>query len=260
LWHNVLTMDIRIAEKLAKNLLNQHGLGSTWRFEFDSARSRFGSCFYSKNLITLSKALVAVNEEAEVRDTILHEIAHALAGGKAKHGLAWKIQCIKIGARPERCYSTTNVATVTTEWRAECPRCGEVQTVKMRRRPQDYSCLGCFKAGRAEAAARGGGFNIGDYNVRWTKVADVVVVPKNKQWPHVPLHESVTHVPVVAQPVAVRSFDAAEAIRLYQSGLSVPDIAVRFGYRRNQGNNRIRTALMKAGVYKTVPVDFQAAK
>ena len=34
----------------------------------------------------------------EVRDTILHEIAHALAGAKAKHGPAWKAIARRLGA------------------------------------------------------------------------------------------------------------------------------------------------------------------
>ena len=37
----------------------------------------------------------------EVRDTILHEIAHALAGAKARHGPAWKAIAKRLGATPK---------------------------------------------------------------------------------------------------------------------------------------------------------------
>jgi hypothetical protein len=52
----------------------------------DSAVRRFGTCRYSRKLITLSRQLIELNDQARVLDTILHEIAHALAGPKTGHG------------------------------------------------------------------------------------------------------------------------------------------------------------------------------
>jgi len=46
------------------------------------------------------------------------------------------------------------------------------------------------------------------------------------------------------------NFDSARAVALYQGGMKVIDIAVELGYPRGSGNNRVRTALEKAGVYK----------
>jgi len=37
----------------------------------------------------------------QLRDTVLHEIAHVIAGIKAGHRAAWKAVAIKIGAKPE---------------------------------------------------------------------------------------------------------------------------------------------------------------
>ena len=39
------------------------------------------------------------NEE-EIRDTVLHEIAHAIAGPEAGHGPLWKATARRIGATP----------------------------------------------------------------------------------------------------------------------------------------------------------------
>lgn len=38
-----------------------------------------------------------------IRDTILHEIAHALVGPNHCHDLVWKAKCLEIGATPRRC-------------------------------------------------------------------------------------------------------------------------------------------------------------
>ena len=73
----------------ANRLLVEHGLAQQgWRFKFDRARLRAGQCRYRSKTITLSKHYVALNvttRPEEVLDTILHEIAHALAGGRHGH-------------------------------------------------------------------------------------------------------------------------------------------------------------------------------
>ena len=60
-------------------------------------------CRYGTRTIELSVFLVDRNGPEEVRDTILHEIAHALVGPGHGHDAVWKRQCIEIGARPVRC-------------------------------------------------------------------------------------------------------------------------------------------------------------
>jgi predicted SprT family Zn-dependent metalloprotease len=88
--------------------MNRHGLAD-WAFRFDHARRRFGSCRMRAKLITLSRMLTLLNSETQVRDTILHEIAHVLTPGDG-HGQRWKDKCVEIGARPERCYDDDDVA------------------------------------------------------------------------------------------------------------------------------------------------------
>ena len=67
------------ARKLAHDLMRLHKLPAAWSFQFDRSKVRFGKCNYAKKEISLSQHLVQLNTETEVRDTILHEIAHALA-------------------------------------------------------------------------------------------------------------------------------------------------------------------------------------
>ena len=70
-------MDTRDALALARRLLAEHGL-SGWTVGLDRAKTRAGACHYSRRLITLSAPLTRLHTEDDVRDTILHEIAHAL--------------------------------------------------------------------------------------------------------------------------------------------------------------------------------------
>jgi predicted SprT family Zn-dependent metalloprotease len=118
-------MNLYAARDLARSLMAEHGLGG-WIFRFDHARRRFGSCAPTKKRITLSRPLTLLNDEAEVRDTILHEIAHALAPGDG-HGRAWKAACARLGARPVRCYTDEMVVSPprrAAPYQVGCPRCG----------------------------------------------------------------------------------------------------------------------------------------
>ena len=91
--------------------MRQHGLfDAGWRFRFDHARRRFGCCRYGSKVITLSRPLTLLNGEPEVRDTLLHEIAHALCPDEG-HGPRWQEKCREIGARPRRCYDDQSVAS-----------------------------------------------------------------------------------------------------------------------------------------------------
>lgn len=69
-------MDTTAAEQLARELMAKHKLFE-WRFEWDGALTRCGYCRYSDKIISLSKPYAELNDIEHVRNTILHEIAHA---------------------------------------------------------------------------------------------------------------------------------------------------------------------------------------
>jgi predicted SprT family Zn-dependent metalloprotease len=81
-----------------------------------------GLCVYSRRTIELSIHFVERNPEEEIRDTILHEIAHALVGHRHGHGPVWKKKCLEIGARPVRCGQAEMPAG---QWKASCGSCGK---------------------------------------------------------------------------------------------------------------------------------------
>src|SRR5689334_16215777 len=136
-------MNLYEASHLAKDLMSQHGL-SDWRFTFDHARRRFGKCDYTNRRITLSRPLTLLNGLDEVRDTILHEIAHALCP-KDGHGPRWRATCRKIGARPLRCYTDASVVSPprrAAPYHFGCPTCN--WWVERRRRSRRaYLCKLC---------------------------------------------------------------------------------------------------------------------
>lgn len=110
-------MNLIIAERMARKLMLDHGLYG-WNFKWDNAARRFGQCDYSKATISMSKQLTVQRTEAAVRNTILHEIAHALTPG-AGHGPKWRAKALAIGCSGERCSSDS--VQVKANWRGICP-------------------------------------------------------------------------------------------------------------------------------------------
>ena len=121
-------MNLAHAQHLAESLMQSHGLiKQGWRFQFDTAKRRFGVCKYGSKIIGLSAPLTNANDDAQVTDTILHEIAHALTPGHG-HDSVWKAKCVEIGCRPERCYTEENTNVIAGKYRAVCGGCGKTHT------------------------------------------------------------------------------------------------------------------------------------
>ena len=99
-------MILQEAETLALLHMEEWGINNKFTFEFEDCKSTLGRCHFLKKKITLSKWYAELNDEEEIEDTILHEIAHALAWINNKcrgHGKVWKDWARKVGANPQRC-------------------------------------------------------------------------------------------------------------------------------------------------------------
>lgn len=90
---------LRAVATLARDLMDAHGLES-WTLAFVEARRRLGDCSYQHRLIRIARHHAIEDPEADIRDTVLHKIAHALAGPEAHHGPLWKAIARRIGATP----------------------------------------------------------------------------------------------------------------------------------------------------------------
>lgn len=122
-------MNLQQAYSLATNLLKEHGLSQRgWIIQFDHAKRRFGQCRYRSRVISLSRPLTDANDFERVKDTILHEIAHALVGPGHGHDSVWKRKCVEIGAKPERCFTEEDTNIIAGKYRAVCGGCGTVHT------------------------------------------------------------------------------------------------------------------------------------
>ena len=113
-------MEISPALALGRRLLREHGL-EHWTVTTDRAKTRAGVCRFASRTISLSAPLTRLHDEAEVRDTILHEIAHALVGPAHGHDNVWRAKAMAIGCSGERTVST-EAPSVEGPWRGECPR------------------------------------------------------------------------------------------------------------------------------------------
>ena len=84
---------------MARRLMDEHGL-TGWTLAFGEARKRLGDCHFRYHVIRISRTHALEGSEEQIRDTVLHEIAHAIAGHGAGHGPLWKATARRIGATP----------------------------------------------------------------------------------------------------------------------------------------------------------------
>jgi predicted SprT family Zn-dependent metalloprotease len=99
-------VDLVSARELAYGLMARHRL-TGWRLVFDNAKTRAGVCRSDRREIGLSRVLTALYSEEQVRDTVLHEIAHALAGPRHGHDRVWRATAERIGCSATRCVPET---------------------------------------------------------------------------------------------------------------------------------------------------------
>ena len=139
-------MDKLTAQRLGGALMHQHGLVvQCWHFKLDKAKTRCGICYHSLRTIALSTDYVTLNSEELIRDTILHEIAHALRGPEHGHDIVWEMKAKSIGSSGQRCKSENEVIVATAPWEAVCPGCN--RTCHAYRRPKTPRSCGVCNPG-----------------------------------------------------------------------------------------------------------------
>jgi predicted SprT family Zn-dependent metalloprotease len=91
---------------LADQLLGQHGPAG-WRFAFDHAKLRAGACHFGRRTISVALGYAQEADDGEIRDTLLHEIAHALVGRQHHHDAVWQAKARELGCSAKRCHTLT---------------------------------------------------------------------------------------------------------------------------------------------------------
>jgi predicted SprT family Zn-dependent metalloprotease len=125
------------ALQTARELLDKHGL-LHWTVGFNNCKTMVGRCWYHRKLIELSRLYVDNNDAEQIRDTILHEIAHALVGPEHGHNPVWMSKALEIGATPTRC---CNDSKIPGRWQATCCNCGKTHhKYRTPKRNMTYRC------------------------------------------------------------------------------------------------------------------------
>ena len=130
-------MDVTVAKNMAVSLMKEHGLlYRGWQFEFNTRKGAYGVCAHSKKIIYLSILYTrAMKNPNEVKNIILHEIAHALVGSGHGHNYVWRRKALEIGCDGQRCNTyELEDKHVSYKYLATCPCCGKA--VGVSRKPK----------------------------------------------------------------------------------------------------------------------------
>ena len=133
---------------LANKLLSNHIQLNGWSFIFNNRKKSFGLCSFNKKTIELSLNFVYSMTENAIKDTIIHEIAHALTPGHG-HDYIWKRKCVELGGDGKRCgdynkfdggkKTQDEVYSKISKYTLTCPCCGN--KIYLNRKPKrSYSC------------------------------------------------------------------------------------------------------------------------
>jgi predicted SprT family Zn-dependent metalloprotease len=133
-------MDLEELAVVAGQEMRKHGLDG-WTFGITQSRRMLGVCKFRSKRIEIAEYHARNNASATVLDTLLHEIAHAIAGPAAKHGPKWKVLAIRLGATPRACDHSRETVVTPGDWQASCPACEKIH--HRYRRPQALSGYRC---------------------------------------------------------------------------------------------------------------------
>ena len=126
----------------AEALIRMH-LDPSWTFAFDAAKKRAGACDYTRRRITVSRYLAELHDDDDVHQTLLHEVAHAMAGHEAAHGPEWQRIAREIGYVGERTHRL-EIAVDQARWIGTCPNGHEIARFRRPSR-RAVSCAKCSR-------------------------------------------------------------------------------------------------------------------
>ena len=120
------------------NLKLTHFNLNDWKITFDYAKKRAGACIYSTKELSFSVYFLRNSSDFDKKDTLLHEIAHAIVGPNQGHNNTWKKKALSIGCSG-KIYHTFNFSNAN--WIKYCSKnCWEQHSY---RRKQNLVCKIC---------------------------------------------------------------------------------------------------------------------
>ena len=93
-----------------------------WSFKLNTNKRFRGWCKYGKKRVEISRNLLPLGVD-EVRKTIIHELAHVVAGYENSHNHIWKSTVIRMGGDPRR---LGKAMKVKGRYIGKCSKCQRV--------------------------------------------------------------------------------------------------------------------------------------
>lgn len=93
---------LKKTKELFNELKEEYDLDG-WKFELGRGYRTSGYCSDMSKTIRISKHLIEQEEFDVFKNTIFHEIAHAIVGTKNHHNNLWREKFIELGGNGRRC-------------------------------------------------------------------------------------------------------------------------------------------------------------
>lgn len=138
-------MDTNDAYRLGRNLMTLHGL-EDWKLQYDQASKRAGRTVHGSKTIQLSRSLVKLFSEEEIKETLLHEISHALVGPGHGHNETWRNRYLSIGGNGKSRYTPSEAVKEAERARAKyvatCSGCSKEYLLTRKRKNLNFLMCG----------------------------------------------------------------------------------------------------------------------
>ena len=145
--------DIFKAQKTMMELMRMYELND-WKFQYNNCKTSVGGCIAGRKILELSRHYAQLNSEDDMLDTMLHEIAHALAylkyGRRVGHDYRWVQIARAIGSIGERTAESKNLNRPKARFVYKCKKCGYERAVhrRFKRRKACYDCCAKYAYGK----------------------------------------------------------------------------------------------------------------
>ena len=145
------TMELNTAKQYCEDLLKKYNLDvKGWKFgKFDTSIRRLGICRAgTKRCIDLSKNMTLHRSDDEVKNTIIHEVAHAIdyvTRGTSSHDNVWRNIFLAMGGDGNtRTHVDKELVNKTYKYIITCPTHGQLGGFVRRPKNADrYTCKKC---------------------------------------------------------------------------------------------------------------------
>lgn len=118
-----------------------------WKLKFSNHRRTLGYCDCRKKVISLSLKFMELNPFPVMKETLLHEIAHAVQfreTGVTNHKKGWRERALIVGCEPVRCAAPAGLNIPPGKYVGICTSC-ELVTHFYRKVNREYFCRICYR-------------------------------------------------------------------------------------------------------------------